>query len=204
MRKPAGRGDILGRGHWVFDLDGTLTVAIHDFDGIREALGVPRGADILGHLNALPEPQAECLRGKLLAIEEELAARTEAADGALGLVGELSGRGVRMGVLTRNTRANALTTLERIGLSGYMRQCDVLGRDEARAKPDPDGIFKLARNWGTSPATLVMVGDYGFDLQSGRAAGAATVHVDPSRSFRWPEFTDIAVASLAELALALP
>ena len=49
-----------------------------------------------------------------------------------------------------------------------------------------------------------MVGDYGFDLQTGRAAGAATIHVDPTRSFRWPELTDIAVGSLAELALALP
>jgi phosphoglycolate phosphatase-like HAD superfamily hydrolase len=48
-----------------------------------------------------------------------------------------------------------------------------------------------------------MVGDYRFDLESGRAAGAATVHVDPSRAFRWPELTDLAVGTLAELALAL-
>ena len=204
MSKVPGRDEILGRGHWVFDLDGTLTVAIHDFASIREALGVPQGGDILEHLDGLPAPRAEVLRGKLAAIEDELAGRTEAAEGALGLVEELFGRGVRMGVLTRNTRANALRTLGRIGLARYFTEPDVLGRDEARAKPDPDGIFKLARGWCASPRSLVMVGDYGFDLQTGRAAGAATIHVDPTRAFRWPELTDLAVGTLAELALALP
>ena len=27
--------------HWVFDMDGTLTVAVHDFAAIREALDIP-------------------------------------------------------------------------------------------------------------------------------------------------------------------
>ena len=195
--------EILSRGYWVFDLDGTLTVAIHDFAQIREVLGVPKGVDILGHLDALPVADAQVLRRKLGEIEDELAGRTEAADGALALLALLFDRGVRLGVLTRNTRENALRTLGRIGLSHFIAESDVFGREEALAKPDPDGIFKLAQGWGTHPAALVMVGDYGFDLQTGRAAGAATIHVDSSRAFRWPELTDIAVGSLAELALAL-
>jgi phosphoglycolate phosphatase-like HAD superfamily hydrolase len=48
-----------------------------------------------------------------------------------------------------------------------------------------------------------MVGDYSFDLQTGRAAGAATIHVDPTGAFRWPELTDLAVATLAELQQTL-
>jgi len=195
--------DILKRRHWVFDLDGTLTVAIHDFVQIRALLGVPEGGDILGHLQSLPEDEALAANGKLCAIEDELADRTEPALGALELLQLLHGRGARLGVLTRNTRANALRTLGRIGLIPFIATCDVLGRDEALAKPDPDGIIKLALGWGISPRSLVMVGDYGFDLQCGRAAGAATIHVDPSRAFRWPELTDLAVGSLAELQLAL-
>jgi HAD superfamily hydrolase (TIGR01549 family) len=204
MNTIADRADILGSRHWVFDLDGTLTIAIHDFASIRAALEVPPGADILEHLDALPVEQAILMRKRLVEIEDELAGRTEAAEGALGLLGALFGRGARLGVLTRNTRANALRTLKRIGLSGYLAECDVLGRDEALAKPDPDGLFRLAQSWGASPRQLVMVGDYGFDLQTGRAAGAATIHVDPTRAFRWPELTDIAVARPAELATTLP
>lgn len=203
MEGSPGSADILLRRHWVFDLDGTLTVAIHDFALIRSVLGVPEGADILGHLDSLPEAEALWARGKLNQIEDELAGRTEPAPGALGLMQLLHGRGVRLGVLTRNTRGIALRTLERIGLSPYIACGDVLGREEALAKPAPDGIFKLASRWGTHATALVMVGDYGFDLQTGRAAGAATIHVDPTRAFRWPELTDLAVGTLAELAQAL-
>jgi phosphoglycolate phosphatase-like HAD superfamily hydrolase len=195
--------EILHRRHWIFDLDGTLTVAIHDFAGIRAVLGVPEGVDILGHLDALPEAESLLAKGVLGRIEDELAEKTEPAVGALGLWQLLHRRGVRLGVLTRNTRQNALRTLRRIGLAGYIDPGDVLGREDALAKPDPDGILKLAHGWETPPSALVMVGDYAFDLQSGRAAGAATIHVDPSCAFRWPELTDIAVGSLAELELAL-
>lgn len=203
MRKTPASMHILQSRHWIFDLDGTLTVAIHDFAKIRAILGVPDGVDILGHLDALPEAQAHAARGLLLSIEDELAGRTEPAEGALELLQLLHLRGARVGVLTRNTRDNALKTLGRIGLSPYIPERDVLGRDDALAKPDPDGIFKLACRWGVPPAALIMVGDYAFDLLTGRAAGAGTIHVDPARAFRWPELTDIAVGSLAELALAL-
>lgn len=203
MHKINDSAEILRKSHWVFDLDGTLTVAIHDFALIKSLLGVPDGADILGHLDALPEAEGVAAREKLNEIEEELAGRTQPAVGALGLWQLLHRRGVRLGVLTRNTRENALSTLGRIGLIPYIAACDVLGRDEAPAKPDPGGIFKLALSWGVPPSSLVMVGDYGFDLQTGRAAGAATVHVDPTGAFRWPELTDLAVESLADLELAL-
>jgi len=79
----------------------------------------------------------------------------------------------------------------------------VLGREEALAKPDPDGLYKLAQRWGIEPARLVMVGDYSFDLQAGKAAGAAPIHVDPSGSFPGPELADIAVDSLHVLAQAV-
>ena len=37
---------------WIFDLDGTLTVAAHDFDAIRAELGLPQGRPILEALLA--------------------------------------------------------------------------------------------------------------------------------------------------------
>jgi HAD superfamily hydrolase (TIGR01509 family) len=197
------RSDILHREHWIFDLDGTLTVAIHDFALIRATLGIPEGRDILGHRQALPEAEAFLAKGRLCEMEQEIADRTEAAVGAADLVELLHSRGVRLGVLTRNTRDIALRTLGRIGLAGYFEAANVLGREEALAKPDPDGIFQLASRWRVHASALVMVGDYAFDLQTGRAAGAATIHVDPTRGFRWPEWTDLAVGSLAELEAAL-
>ena len=44
--------------HWVFDMDGTLTVAVHDFEAIKRALEIPQSDDILHHLAALPAAEA--------------------------------------------------------------------------------------------------------------------------------------------------
>ena len=115
----------------------------------------------------------------------------------------LAGRGCRLGILTRNTRDIALLTLDHIGLRSFFHCEAVLGRSEAIPKPDPDGIHQLALQWGGQPGELVMVGDYLYDLQAGQAAGAATVHVHGSLEARWPEWTDLCVRSLHDLAACL-
>jgi phosphoglycolate phosphatase-like HAD superfamily hydrolase len=48
-----------------------------------------------------------------------------------------------------------------------------------------------------------MVGDYQFDLLAGRAAGTATVYVDPSGEFPFARHADVSVRSLALLAARL-
>jgi HAD superfamily hydrolase (TIGR01509 family) len=192
-------GAILARNHWVFDMDGTLTLPVHDFAAIRAALGVPDGADILGFLAGLPADRAQLLHDRLQEIEEELATKTAAAPGVVTLVERLHRRGARLGILTRNTRENALRTLEAIGVRRFFRPAWIIGRADASPKPDPDGVRKLAALWGADTCEMVMVGDYLYDLQTGRAAGAATIHVDRAGTFRWPELTDLGVGTFDEL-----
>lgn len=187
------------RRHWVFDLDGTLTVAVHDFAMICAELGVPDGVDILEFLASLPREQAQILHERLQRIELELAGVTVAARGALELLQRLRDRGSRLGILTRNTRENALRTLELIGLEGFFETGHILGREQALPKPDPEGILRLADCWGAPSVDMVMVGDYRYDLEAGRRAGALTIHVDAGRGLSWPELTDLPVDSLEEL-----
>jgi len=59
--------------HWVFDMDGTLTLAVHDFPAIKRALGIPEEDDILHHLAALPAEEAAAKHAWLLEHERELA-----------------------------------------------------------------------------------------------------------------------------------
>lgn len=196
--------DILARRCWIFDLDGTLTVPVHDFPAIRSALGMTDAdSDILRFLGSLPPSESATQHARLIEIEYALAERTSAAPGACRLLDQLLHRGARVGILTRNTREIALHTLGRIGLKGYFTANDILGRDEAAPKPHPEGIEKLLAVWGNAPDEAVMVGDYLFDLQVGRAAGTATIHVDSSCAFRWPDLADLAVATLEELAEAM-
>lgn len=194
------RHHILARPFWVFDLDGTLTVAVHDFAAIRAELGIPAGDDILAHLAEQEPERADWMQRQLARIENSLADRTEAASGATPLIRLLAERGARLGILTRNTRETALSTLDKIGLACHFHPAAIIGREESLPKPDPEGIERLAALWGAQPGEMVMVGDYLYDLQCGRAAGTATIHVDPACQFRWPELADLCVGSLTELA----
>ncbi|KRP59457.1 HAD family hydrolase [Pseudomonas trivialis] len=175
--------------HWVFDMDGTLTVAVHDFAAIRVALGIPPEDDILTHLAALPADIAASKHAWLLEHERELALGSTAAEGAVALVRELAARGYRLGILTRNARELAHVTLAAIGLADCFAAEDVLGREDAPPKPAPGGLLKLAAAWGVAPSEMVMVGDYRFDLDCGRAAGTRTVLVNLPQN-PWPELAD--------------
>jgi len=196
--------NILARRHWVFDLDGTLTLPVHDFEAIRLEVGVPAGNDILHFLASLPPAEARPLHERLQAIETRLAHETAAAVGATCFIERLNLRGDRLGVLTRNTRDNALRTLDLIGMAGYFPPECIIGRDEAIPKPEPDGIRKLAALWDISPASMVMIGDYLYDLQAGHAAGTATVHIHGDSASRWPEWTDLCLPTFEALAGRLP
>ncbi len=175
--------------HWVFDMDGTLTLAVHDFEAIKRALDIPLEDDILGHLAGLPEAVAAAKHAWLLEHERELALTAAPAPGAIELVRELHGRGCRLGILTRNAHELALLTLRAIGLDDCFAVPDVIGRDEAPPKPDPGGLLHFARTWQVAPSELVMVGDYRFDLECARAAGARSVLVNLAEN-PWPGLAD--------------
>lgn len=190
---------LAGRRHWVFDLDGTLTLAVHDFDALRRELGLPLGLPILEALAERPAEEAARLMERLDALEAQLVSSTGPAPGAAELLEQLTRRGCTTGILTRNSLDNARATLEHCGFAQRFASEAVLGRDEARPKPSPDGIHRLLRRWSASPSSAVMVGDFRYDLEAGRAAGVVTVSVDPSGRHEWASLADLCVDSLEEL-----
>lgn len=188
--------------YWVFDMDGTLTLAVHDFPAIKRALGIPEEDDILHHLAALPADEAAAKHAWLLEHERELAVASRPAPGAIELVRELSERGCQLGILTRNAHELALLTLQAIGLDGCFARADILGRDEAPPKPHPGGLLHLAQRWAVAAQELVMVGDYRFDLECAQAAGARGVLVNlPDNP--WPELTELHAQDCAQLLAQL-
>ena len=144
--------------HWVFDMDGTLTIAVHDFPAIKRALDIPPDDDILHHLAALPADEAAGKRAWLLEHERELAYAATAAAGARELLHALRERGCRLGVLTRNAHELALVTLQAVGMGDYFASDDILGRDEAPPKPDPGGLLHLADRWSVAPTLTSSLG----------------------------------------------
>lgn len=199
VQAPVAASSLSAIRHWVFDMDGTLTVAMHDFARIKRELAIPAQDDILTHLAALPAAEASAKHAWLLAHERELAAASVPAMGAVALVRGLQGAGCRLGILTRNVRSLAQVTLQAIGLGDVFAEEDIIGRDEAEPKPSPDGLQYFLRRWQVDPAQVVMVGDYRFDLECGRAAGTRTLLVNAPDN-PWP---DMACWHLADCAAVL-
>jgi HAD superfamily hydrolase (TIGR01509 family) len=189
---------------WIFDMDGTLTIANHDFEAIRAALDLPSGQPILEALARLPAAEAQPRWEKLYELEWEIAQTTQAQPGAGELLERLrSLHGNRIGILTRNSKSIAHQTLAACGLLEFFEPEAILSRDCCAPKPQPDGILQLLQRWDATPDRGVMVGDYVFDLLAGRNAGTATVHLDVTGSFEWPEHTDVCLMELDELTMLL-
>lgn len=189
--------ELLDRRCWIFDLDGTLTLVTHDFAALRRRLGLPPGAEILASVDAAEPGRAEEMRAEVEAWEWAAVEGTRVAPDALTLLEALGDR--PMGVLTRNTRPIALHVLEMTGLARWFPAELVLAREDAPPKPSPAGIERLLADWDAAPDEAVMVGDYVYDLEAGRAAGTVTVHVDRHGGPRWPGVTDRVVRRLDEL-----
>lgn len=186
--------------HWIFDMDGTLTNSAHDFAHIRSELGLAGNEPILEALQAMPESQSAPLWRRLDQLELHYADQATVKSGARELLDYLRGLGTEMAILTRNTMPVVQHTLDACGIAEFFSDELIFDRDACQPKPSPEGILRMLERWQVNPDHAVMVGDFLYDLQSGRAAGVTTVHVDNSGgSDHWPEYTDIRVESLEHL-----
>ncbi len=157
----------------IFDLDGTLTLPVLDFDTIRREIGLPTQprTPILEALEHMT-PAARAAAEVVLHRHEELAAKSsELQDGAPEVIAAIRRHGIPVALLTRNSRLSVETVLARHGLEV---DC-IYTREDGPVKPAPDSVLAICARFGVLPQDAWVVGDYLFDLQAGNAAGATTV-----------------------------
>jgi len=187
------------RHHWIFDMDGTLTVSAHDFEHMRRELGLEPQVPILEALNAMPRAQSAPLWEALNEMEFYYAGKASIMQGALELLEKLQADGRQLAILTRNTMPVVRQTLQVCALEHFFPVDHILDRDACIPKPSPAGIRHLLKFWQAQAADTVMVGDYLYDLEAGKGAGVATVHVDTRGDVDWSEYTDVRVEGLGEI-----
>lgn len=194
-----GNENLINRTCWIFDMDGTLTLGIHDFEAIRETLKLPSGSPILESLRQLPPELAAAKHKQLREIELDMASKATAQPGAHTLLELLLNQNKHIAILTRNGKDIAHETLIACGLMDFFEPTLVLSRDCHAPKPEPEGIVSLLEAWRTSATKAVMVGDYKFDLMAGKRAGTATVYIDNAGEFIWSDHADYGVRSLTTI-----
>ncbi len=114
----------------------------------------------------------------MLAFLKEAAARAEMVPAVPldPLLGDLAGRGLRLGVATNDAEAAARAQLERHGVLNHFHY--LAGFDSGfGAKPGPGMCRAFAEQHGLDPGAVAMVGDSLHDLHAGRAAGMICIGV---------------------------
>jgi len=186
-----------------FDFDSTLTSpGALDFPEIKRAIDCPPEIPILEFIDSLESETAKERARKILdAYEIEAAAASRPADGCEKLLQTLKGRGLQIGIVSRNSLKSIARAFENFNVFRMDAFDVIISRDSpAAVKPSPEGVLLAARELGLPPERTIMVGDYGFDLRAGRAAGACTVLLDIG-GFRseWLGEYDFAIDALDEL-----
>lgn len=176
-------------------MDGTLTDSPLDFERIRQESGIPQGQPVLEFMESADDETRGRVEEVLDRHEGMAALACSLRGGAKEVVEELRRRGVRTALLTRNSSRAVRTVLGRFGL-----RFDVcLAREDAEPKPSPQPVRLIAERLGLHTGELLMVGDYVFDMQAGRAAGATTVLVRSPKLLRPPPEADYVIDDLLEV-----
>lgn len=165
----------------LFDFDGTLTHGgVLDFTLVHEAIGCPIGMSVLEYIESLSEEKYRFSAERTLKkFEHEGAEQSVPNSGALELLRFLKIRGVPYGIITRNSRDSVETSLKNFPEDIRDSFSIVITRDDDfDVKPSPAGVFHGADAFGVEPDELAVVGDFLYDIEAGRSAGALTLFLD--------------------------
>ncbi|MBI2440598.1 MAG: HAD family hydrolase [Lentisphaerae bacterium] len=188
----------------LFDFDGTLTLpGSIDFMGIKRSIRCPRDVTILEFIGRLQPASARRRAWAILhRFEDEAARRSRPNEGAEDLVRCLKRRRIRRGILTRNRRVSVATALKNFAQVRLADFTVIITRDHVeRPKPDPEGVLLAARRLKVKPSELLVVGDYIYDIEAGKSAGARTVFLESEFTTRRPAPpADFSIRSLNEVA----
>ena len=184
---------------WIFDMDGTLTLAVHDFPAIKKELGTPLDMDILQGISLMSEEEAEKAYRQLQEIEFRLASIGKKSPGTAELLHVLEANERYLGILTRNNQINTTETLRASELDKFFLKEYIISRDDAQPKPNPEGIYILLDKWKASPNDAVMVSDCIFDLSQSKGRFAHYLYVDPTGEFVFRDQADFCVKQLGEV-----
>jgi HAD superfamily hydrolase (TIGR01509 family) len=181
----------------IFDLDGTITQPYFDFDAIREEIGLAKDSGpVLESMEKMTVEQRRNAEEILHNHEKKAVIESQLNPNARQTLSVLRKAGIRIGVLTRNRRDNAFAIAEKHGLEFDT----VIGREDGPVKPDAFGILQICEQFGIKPKEALLVGDYLFDLQCAKSAGAVAVLLaNHNQADEFVEYADFRIEDISEI-----
>lgn len=151
----------------IFDLDGTLVSCTLCFKTMREAINCPPDEDILAYVDSLSSNSKTEANRIINQMELDEASSAIAITGAIDFIAHLNQLDIPIAILTRNNARAAKIKC----INNNLHIDTVITRDDAPAKPNPQGIFDIANNWQLPLDSLLYIGDYLHDIQIAENAG---------------------------------
>ncbi len=181
----------------IFDLDGTITEPFFDFDAIRLEMGLSKDAGPVWEAMAKMPAERRSRAEKILSFYEQRAVTESSLNpGAVQTLQALRQAGLGIGILTRNTKANAFAVAEKHGLKFDV----VVGREQGPVKPDAFGVKKICEHFGIESKDSMVVGDYLFDIMCAKAAGAVAVLLtNHKKAKEFAEYADFVIDKLEQV-----
>jgi phosphoglycolate phosphatase-like HAD superfamily hydrolase len=159
----------------LFDMDGTLTLPVLDFERIRREMGIAAGEPILEALRRMPADRRGDAEAVLLRHEAHAAETAALAGGCHEILGLLERSRTPAAIVTRNSLASTHTVLMR----GGMRFGALVTREDEPHKPSPEPLWLGLKRLGIGPTgqDVWMIGDGEHDIASANAAGVRAIWV---------------------------
>ena len=177
----------------VFDFDGTLLDSMKIiFEALNEALSKRNlqkiSLDLLGRMAGrtlsdiikakmhVPEQTIEAIEKDLFkAYVNFCRTSCQLLPNVENTLKTLKSKHVKLGLLTTTPREPLKVAVRRLAIGNYF---DImLAKEDAKSKPDPDGLNQIITEFGVSRDECLYVGDSPIDILTGRAAGIRTIAV---------------------------
>ncbi len=158
----------------LFDMDGTLTQPLINWQEVRRRLKVPEGASIMDHIEALNVHRRHQAENLLQQIEFEAATAAVPNDGVVELIDRLREHGLKTGLVTNNHRRAMTHIVEKLGLRFDL----LLSREDGVAKPAPDLLILALERLDLRSSEALFVGDGRYDRTAAAAAEVRYIHLD--------------------------
>lgn len=186
----------------LFDFDGTLTQpGALDFPAFKRDIGCPQELPVLEFMAGLEdEGRRREITRRLDEFEIQGALSSRPNAGAQRLIRAIKKAGLPVGILTRNSRASTLRALENFDDVGASDIDVIVTReDPVKIKPSGQGVLLAARKMKVAPACVLVVGDFSFDMDAGRDAGALTAYLANGNPVPAGLVCDFVIDALADL-----
>lgn len=188
MRKPLPRFQAV-----IFDMDGTITEPVFDFDAIRREVFAATGCT--GELETFPPEQRQVAWEIIMRHEQHAAANQMLKTGTRALLESCRAADIPVGLLTLNCRRHVDALVQKFDLAF---DC-IITREHANPKPHPAPVHEMTQRWQVAPQQTLLVGDYIHDIQCGRQAGTVTCFFQNPGCKDFSRASDITVKSMQEL-----